>query len=326
MDLRKLLTLAASIAILPAAFLTSARADTFSSVVVYGDSLSDNGNLYAAYGYPPYPYYMGRFSNGPVAVEQLATNLGLPLYDFAVGGATTGVGNYIDNGTQTTAGFAGLPGIAAEVASPASTALLASPLVSSSLFVVWGGANDFLTAGSPSTAASDIEAIVATLQGDGATHILVPGIPNLGLTPEFYGSNVATAYSIAFNTALQAALPRGATYVDTFNLLTNIEANPSAYGFNNNVATPCFTGYTAFSLCSNTAGYLFFDDFHPTTAADSIVAASFQAAATGVTPEPSSLLLLGTGAMALSAFVRRKRVPHESLPKQHSTGGQQQVF
>ena len=310
MDLRKLLTIAASTAILPAAFSTSAAASPYSSVIVYGDSLSDNGNLYAAYGYPPAPYYMGRFSNGPVAVEQLAANLGAPLYDFAVGGATSGVGNYIDNGTQTTSGFAGLPGMQAELASSASAALLSSTaLVSTSLFVVWGGANDFLSAGSPITAASDIDAIVTTLEGDGATHILVPGIPNLGLTPEFYGSAVATAYSMAFNTALQATLPQGATYVDTFNLLNNVEANASAYGFTN-VTTPCFTGT---SLCANNgAGYLFFDDFHPTTAGDSIVAAEFQAAATGVTPEPSSLLLLGTGAASLAALVRRKKASRKS--------------
>ena len=304
MDLRKLSTFVASIAVAAAALSTHAKADGFSSVIVYGDSLSDNGNLYAAYGYPPAPYYMGRFSNGPVAVEQLAAHLGAPLYDFAVGGATSGVGNYIDQGTQTTAGFAGLPGMEAELASAPSQALLASPLVSSSLFVVWGGANDLLSGGSPITAASDIDAIVATLEGDGATHILVPGVPNLGLTPEFYGSSVATAYSIAFNTALQATLPRGATYVDTFNLLTNVEANPSAYGFSN-VTTSCFTGT---SLCpDNGAGYLFYDDFHPTTAADSLVAAEFQTAATGVTPEPSSLLLLGTGAASLAGFVRRKK-------------------
>jgi phospholipase/lecithinase/hemolysin len=34
-----------------------AQAGSFSSVVVYGDSLSDNGNLFAATGQPGTPYW-----------------------------------------------------------------------------------------------------------------------------------------------------------------------------------------------------------------------------------------------------------------------------
>ena len=48
-----------------------ALAGTFDGVVVYGDSLSDNGNLYGLSDFRHHPC-MGRFSNGPVAVEYLA--------------------------------------------------------------------------------------------------------------------------------------------------------------------------------------------------------------------------------------------------------------
>jgi hypothetical protein len=81
-------------------------------VVAYGDSLSDNGNIYAVSGFPPPPYYNGRLSNGPVAVENLAAQLGATLVDFAWGGATTGLGNTGDNGTPTSVGLFGLPGMA----------------------------------------------------------------------------------------------------------------------------------------------------------------------------------------------------------------------
>src|ERR1039458_1699715 len=68
-----------------------AQAGSFNAVVVYGDSLSDNGNLFAATGQPGWPYYQGRSrSDGPVAVEQLAAALDAPLLDFAWIGATTG--------------------------------------------------------------------------------------------------------------------------------------------------------------------------------------------------------------------------------------------
>src|ERR1035441_9762115 len=71
--------------------LTSiASAGAYTAVIAYGDSLSDNGNLFAATGQPPAPYWNGRFSNGPVTVEYLANSLHSPLLDFAWGGATTG--------------------------------------------------------------------------------------------------------------------------------------------------------------------------------------------------------------------------------------------
>ena len=79
----------------------AALAGPFTSVIAYGDSLSDNGNLYQVAGRPPSPpYFNGRFSNRPVAVEDLAAALGAPLFDFAWGGATTGVGSYADNGSD----------------------------------------------------------------------------------------------------------------------------------------------------------------------------------------------------------------------------------
>jgi phospholipase/lecithinase/hemolysin len=278
----------------------SANATAFSEVVAYGDSLSDNGNLFSLAGYPPSPYYNGRFSNGTVAVEQLASALGIPLVDFAVGGATTGVGNYVDGGTQTAPGTFGLPGMAGELS--ASQPFLTTTNLSSALFVVWGGANDFLVAGSVTTAVSNIDSIVTTLESDGATHILVPGMPDLGLTPDFYGNTTATAYAAAFNALLQGSLPAGATYVDTFNLLRSINSHPGAYGLTD-VTDPCFDS-TAMTICSNPTQYLFWDGFHPTTTADAILAKEFAAAAT---PEPTSILLLGSGLSGLAVMLRQRR-------------------
>ena len=80
-----------------AVFVASAAAGPFSSLVIFGDSLSDVGNMANApfSTYPGPYYYNDRFSNGPVWVESLSVDLGLGRVqrstaggnDFAYGGA-----------------------------------------------------------------------------------------------------------------------------------------------------------------------------------------------------------------------------------------------
>jgi cholinesterase len=302
MQARRVLFLVFFLACLVLAMTSIASASSFTYVVAYGDSLSDNGNLFAATGdtYPPPPYFDGRMSNGRVTVEYLATSLQSPLLDFAWIGATTGVGNDADGGTQTSFGKFGFPGMLPQVAGSLSTV---APFASSSLFVVWGGPNDFLTNGfsaaTANAAVADLDSIISGLQGIGAQHILVPGMPDLGLTPDYYGNMNATALSVYFNQELVASLPPGVTYFDTFGFMHTVTADPGAYGFTN-VNTPCFNGT---SVCSTPSTYLFWDGFHPTTAADQILAGQFADAL----PEPSTILMLGTG-IVLAGVLGRKLI------------------
>src|SRR5438067_11674198 len=56
-------------------------ADLFTEIVAFGDSLTDTGNYFTrANNTAPDPgtYYQGRWSNGPVWVERLAADLGVP--------------------------------------------------------------------------------------------------------------------------------------------------------------------------------------------------------------------------------------------------------
>src|SRR5690242_16448431 len=75
------------------------------NIVIFGDSLSDTGNIYKKYfeSIPSSPpYFKGRYSNGPVWVEYLA-NLYFPnngashLLNYAYGGSQV-VSEERDNG------------------------------------------------------------------------------------------------------------------------------------------------------------------------------------------------------------------------------------
>src|SRR5688500_20170645 len=62
------------------------RNPPFSAVFVIGDSFSDTGRAFSAIGIPPFPYYNGRASNGPLWIENLAPRLRLtyqPLDNFS---------------------------------------------------------------------------------------------------------------------------------------------------------------------------------------------------------------------------------------------------
>ncbi|KAK7444987.1 GDSL-like Lipase/Acylhydrolase [Colletotrichum acutatum] len=105
-----------------------------SSIVVFGDSFSDNG----------------RFSNGIVWAEYVAANLSLPLYDYAVGGATTS--NALIQGYTGAKGDIAVPSVIDQVVSflakinPQGGAFGASDSMAmeTPLLILFAGANDIL--------------------------------------------------------------------------------------------------------------------------------------------------------------------------------------
>ena len=92
-----------------------ARISSLSNLFSFGDSLSDSGNNKSlsqsamGFTFPPAPYYEGRFSNGPVAVEYLwqKFNPGSTAFknslspgnqgtNYAIGGSSSGLQNYLE--------------------------------------------------------------------------------------------------------------------------------------------------------------------------------------------------------------------------------------
>src|SRR5579859_2382002 len=143
--------------------VSSAHAGPINQIVVFGDSLSDTGNTFAASGIPPAPYFQGRYSNGPIWIERLASLLGVAApapslkggTDFAFGGAETGSG----------LSPKGVPNMLTQVAE----FLGASKPKSGQLFVLWGGANNFFDGQTnPKVPAMDIGSAITSLAAAGA--------------------------------------------------------------------------------------------------------------------------------------------------------------
>jgi phospholipase/lecithinase/hemolysin len=171
-----------------------AHAANFSAEYVFGDSLSDVGNVYIATkgGKPASPYVGGQFSNGTIWVQDLAARLGLPALtpslaggsDYAFGHATTG---------STSTNNLDVPNLEQQV----SLFLLGHPNApSTALYTFSIGANDLSnilngssTGGlTPREAAGAAAQVVASEAGDlaaaGGKDLVLFDVPNLGVAPQ----------------------------------------------------------------------------------------------------------------------------------------------
>lgn len=261
-------------------------------VVVFGDSLSDSGNVNAITGGAAPGSPLGRFSNGYNWADlAFGTN---PQLGFGLGGALTGAVNGYDNyavggaltgsGNITPIGI----GVAQEIAAFGGAG---GTFASRDLVTLWGGANNGFAAlqssgGNPNviisgagTAATAQVANVQSLIGLGARTILVFNIPDLGATPSVSSQGAAAVqggnlFTTVYNGALANGLSQVAAGASGVNIIQGdiaaafrvILANPAAFGFSN-VTTPC--GFNGGAACN---GVLFGDDVHPTQAAYALVA------------------------------------------------------
>ena len=249
----------ASVAVLCLAMMAGACAAAaspaaYNGLVVFGDSLSDSGNV-------------GRFTDGPIWVEIVADRMGVALKPSRAGGTNYAVAGALTNGSV------------ADVRGQVTTFLAAKGrrVDPDSLYIVYGGANNLLATrcapGSEAaarTAASAIRATVDDLAASGARHILVPNLPDIGRAPvvQAYGAECA-AQARRLSELYNAALERGLQQVeakhavdvrrlDVFALADRVMVDPQAAGFRD-TRSPCNGG-----PCD---GALFWDFLHPSSGA-----------------------------------------------------------
>jgi outer membrane lipase/esterase len=320
-------------------FAPALGAPYHSSLIVFGDSLSDTGNDFIASrgAIPASPYYQGRFSNGPTYLDQLARNLGLPSTPSLAGGTNTAFGGARTNRQSFSPAFSILNQVQAYV----DHTPVADP---QALFVLFGGANNLQdviprAAADPSNAATLIHAAIQQTVGDlstmldrltaiGARTIVVPNAPNLGLTPRFNepGPNVGAlarsvtqSFNEAFDTMLNTHTGAHLIRVDSFGFFNSLAANPEMFGLTN-VTARCYTGddltfTSGGSVCENPASFLFWDGIHPSSVPHRLFGDFVTAS---VVPEPETAILLLTGiAILISA---RLRVCHHTSPSREVQG------
>jgi phospholipase/lecithinase/hemolysin len=271
---------------------------TFDNIVAFGDSLSDSGNNFAlSEGTEPTTtnYWQGRYSNGQVWVEELASLFGITntylaaqlmadqepegdslLYNFAFGGAETGENN-------------SPPGFMSQLVWLGEG--LGIPIPDNSLVTVWIGANDFL--GEDFDGWGDVDYAVNEAVDDiyvglsilveflDAQYILVNNLPDLGATPMYNQDEESAAegrqMSQYFNMVLAEMLdefrfeyPAVRLYeTDVFALMDNIRQYPDKHGFTDTVNAALYQGLGF----DEAEGYAFWDGVHPTSQAHGVVAA-----------------------------------------------------
>jgi outer membrane lipase/esterase len=300
---RRALTVAvASAAALFLASCSGGSEDTpplFGTIVAFGASTSDTGNACNAvpkeYCTPSPPYAQGRYSNGPLWIEDVAAALGASAKGVRFGGT-----NFAYSGARTTA----IPGGATQLVPNMATQLeqyFASVNYQSSpqtLFTVDAVAfgndvTDALTLAATDPAAparittnavTSIVTIMQRLYASGARHIVLINSTNLGITPQVKALGpaavaAATQLSATFNGALAQQVPAlkaispglNIYAYDIFSLANQAAANPASLGLKNGTDA-CFNTLAAQpTLCADPDGYFYWDIYHGTAATNRII-------------------------------------------------------
>ncbi|MDT9000766.1 SGNH/GDSL hydrolase family protein [Paucibacter sp. APW11] len=310
----------------------AAQSRSFSSLVVFGDGLVDSGNMAQLVGvdatqnvwgdgyYATLPFASGRYSNGPVWVEDLAGRLGLRADAALRGGSNYAFGG---GGSGDADSITPIPGYRVSMQGQLSRYLAGpgSGDAAQSLFVLSGGSvnvglaleaagNDpahaaGILGAAAQRYAADIGDMVDTMQAAGATHILVLNVADFGLTPraQSYGPELAGLGSLGASLMNQLLAQRlageaGVQLFDLYGLLNDVVRHPDGTGLSN-VSHAC----AAAQYGCDAGSSLFYDGQHPTAFGHHLIADRVYAA---LVPEPASAWLFGLGLLPLLARLRRR--------------------
>lgn len=256
-----------------------------SKFVVFGDSLSDQGNVAAFTGYiKSPPYWGGRISNGPVWVEWTGAGFGITM--------ERGIGDLL-NGTNrawggAAAGEGYYQGVVMNAGPQIEDYLRNNDVSDSDLFAIWIGGNNFLQGATETQYVVDlIIGHLETLDAAGATRIIVMNLPNMDITP-YYSEltieevNDAIEGGARYNSqlrhdviAVNARTNAVIQLVEINKMFDEMADSPEYYHITEIAKPVCeFEGELCVGSPDSTPpsdGHLFFDSVHPTELAHKIL-------------------------------------------------------
>jgi len=225
-------------------FFVNARAGQINKLVFFGDSLSDNGNLYSLLFHiipKSPPYFQGRFSNGATWAE----NLGKYYYTknfadykiYAYGGATA-----VFHMPSTR--FLAPTLLELEVDRYLVDSIFSNK--SQALYSIWIGANDYLfdynvdPDALTTKVVNKISWAIETLGYYGGKNFLIINLPDLSRIPKIRGSgaeDLLHTFTLLHNQKLDAAIQKikinhpdiTITMISAYDLFTDVMDNPEKY-------------------------------------------------------------------------------------------------
>jgi phospholipase/lecithinase/hemolysin len=241
----------ASLSLFLALATAAAQAAAPTQLIVFGDSLSDTGNI-------------GRFTASYLWDEHVAGAYNIPFAPSSHGGT-----DYANAGALITSGSLSLP-------NQVNTYLTAHPVADpNAVYVIWGGGNDvFSTLSNPGSGSqieaegiADTLAMINSLYNAGARSFVIGNVPRTDLTP-YVRDRGQTAikqqrqlvlnWNVKLNLALNKLHLKGAKLrlYDSAAGLAAVFVSPTHFGFSD-YTDPCN------NTCTDPAYTFFWDSIHP---------------------------------------------------------------
>jgi len=300
----------------------SAQDDASPGFVFFGDSLTDPGNHYIAFGQvtpppyqpvPIYPYAIGghHFSNGPTWAEDLTDELDTPVSGKAALREPGVFTNYAVGRARARPGAPVFPDFDLGTQVGAFLSDFGSQAPANRTYVIWIGSNDLFDALEalqldPTGATSmgivqqAIEATAQSMQmlwAAGAREFVVLNIADPALTPYVrslgpVAQGASTQLTAAYNGALAevlaslGALPQiQIRQFDNNAFLHTVVSSPARYGLRD-VQDSCLTfGVVTNAVCADPDRHLFWDGIHPTRAGHLLISFALLKASVVMAPK-----------------------------------------